>query len=225
MRPHRPTPSARPLPAAVLALALVGMAGCSGLNSQIGAPPLPGATAARRRPHRRCGRALDPGRARPAGARLHLCGLRRSLRAGRGAADHDHLTAHQGRRFVSAGPGDDDPVLGQGHLHRPDGDRHGPLLYGAGGADGHGPLHGRWPSSRAARRRRAPSRCASRSSAPDRPRAPEGVNRRRRQNFAGTRNLIPALPPRLYCAHPAPSKGSISSVLVEGGLQAGYSSP
>ena len=35
----------RPLPAAVLALALVGIAGCSGVNTQSGNPPLPGAAA------------------------------------------------------------------------------------------------------------------------------------------------------------------------------------
>ncbi len=35
------TPRARPLPAAILALALAGVAGCSGVNSQGGAAPLP----------------------------------------------------------------------------------------------------------------------------------------------------------------------------------------
>ena len=46
---HRPTPAAqaitpsvRPVAAAILALAVAGVAGCSGLNSQGGAAPLPG---------------------------------------------------------------------------------------------------------------------------------------------------------------------------------------
>lgn len=49
MSRNRPTPGtqalrprARPVPTAVLALALVGVAGCSGLGSQDGAAPLPG---------------------------------------------------------------------------------------------------------------------------------------------------------------------------------------
>ena len=46
---HRPTPATQaltpgawPVAAAILALAVAGMAGCSGLNSQGGAAPLPG---------------------------------------------------------------------------------------------------------------------------------------------------------------------------------------
>jgi hypothetical protein len=40
MHPSGPTPRAHCLPAAILALALAGLAGCSGVNSQGGAVPL-----------------------------------------------------------------------------------------------------------------------------------------------------------------------------------------
>ena len=114
MRQHRPTTQTLRgqcrSAARFLALALIGLAGCSGIGTQNGTAPLPGDAPGtdRRCAHIRCRRALDAGRSRAARPRLRLRRLRQACEPV--AAPQITITAPPAKGDITFVPGQETTI-------------------------------------------------------------------------------------------------------------------